>query len=83
MTIILRCLKSLYYYNITWYCHSTPGQHASGGSVRSVTTSTAIGADVTVKKDLDAGQWSEASTFRNFYYKLVPMNHFKKMMSSL
>ena len=70
---LLRWLKSV----IT---HS--GQHGSGGSVRSVTTSTAIGVGV-IEKILKAGDWSRASTFKNFYYKPVPINHLQRMVSIL
>ena len=62
---------------------SQSGQHGSGGTVRSVTTSTAIGIGVTMEKVLEAGDWSRASTFRNFYYKSVPINDLQNMMSSL
>jgi hypothetical protein len=71
---LLRWLKSVI---------SQSGQHGPGGSVRSVTTSTAIGVGVTIEKVLEAGDWSRASTFRNFYYKSVPINHLQQMMSSL
>ena len=71
---LLRWLKSV----IT---HS--GQHGTGGSVRSVTTSTAIGVGVTIEKILKAGDWSRASTFKNFYYKPVPINHLQQMVSIL
>ena len=71
---ILRWLKTVI---------SQSGQQGSGGTVRSVTTSTAIGIGVTMEKVLEAGDWSRASTFRNFYYKSVPINHLQKMMSSL
>ena len=74
VTTLLRWLKSVI---------SQSGQLGSGGSVRSVTTSTAIGVGVTMEKVLEAGDWSRASTFRNFYYKSVPINHLQKMMSSL
>ena len=74
MATLLHWLKSVI---------SQSGQHGSGGSVRSVTTSTAIGVGVTIEKVLEAGDWSRASTFRNFYYKSVPINHLQQMMSSL
>jgi hypothetical protein len=62
---------------------SQSGQHGPGGSVRSVTTSTAIGVGVTIEKVLKAGDWSRASTFKNFYYKPVPIDHLQQMASFL
>ena len=71
---ILRWLKSVI---------SQSGQQGSGGSVRSVTTSTAVGTGVTIEKILKAGDWSRATTFKNFYYKPVPINHLQHMISNL
>ena len=71
---ILRWLKTVI---------SQSGQQGSGGSVRSVTTSTAVGTGVTMEKILKAGDWSRATTFRNFYYKPVPINHLQHMLSTL
>ena len=62
---------------------SQSGQQGSGGSVRSVTTSTAVGIGVTMEKILKAGDWSRATTFRNFYYKPVPINHLQHILSTL
>ena len=74
ISTILRWLKTVI---------SQSGQHGSGGSVRSVTTSTAVGTGVTMEKILKAGDWSRATTFRNFYYKPVPINHLQHMLSTL
>ena len=61
---------------------SQSGQQGSGVSVRSV-TSTAVGTGVTIEKILKAGDWSRATTFKNFYYKPVPINHLQHMISNL
>ena len=74
VSTLLRWLKSVI---------TQSGQQGSGGSVRSVTTSTAVGIGITIEKILKAGDWSRATTFRNFYYKPVPLNHLQQMMTTL
>ena len=50
------------------------GQVGSGGSTRSITTSTAVGRGVTIDSIVTAGDWARARTFRQHYYKPVPVN---------
>ena len=48
---------------------SMSGQWGTGGSVRSVCTSYALGRGATLQSILEAGDWARASTFKRFYYK--------------
>ena len=50
------------------------GQVGSGGSTRSISTSTAVGRGVTIDSIVKAGDWARARTFRQHYYKPVPVN---------
>ena len=52
---------------------SQSGQSGTGGSVRSVATSSAFCRGVSLEKILKAGDWSRVSTFKRFYYKSVPL----------
>ena len=49
------------------------GQTGTGGSTRSVATSTALSKGVTLDKIIKAGDWARVSTFKRHYYKAVPM----------
>ena len=49
-------------------------QRGTGGSTRSVTTSTAVGRGVTIDSIIKSGDWARTKTFRNHYYKPVPVN---------
>ena len=51
------------------------GQLGSGGSVRSASTSRALGRGVTLDLVLNAGDWARVSTFKRFYLKSVPMSY--------
>ena len=47
---------------------SLSGQWGTGGSVRSVSTSCALGKGATLQNILEAGDWARVSTFRRYYY---------------
>ena len=49
------------------------GQQGTAGSTRSVSTSNALSKGVTLEKVMKSGDWVRASTFRQFYYKPVPV----------
>ena len=49
------------------------GQQGTAGSTRSVSTSNALSKSVTLEKVMKSGDWVRASTFRQFYYKPVPV----------
>ena len=52
---------------------SMSGQWGTGGSVRSVSTSYALGRGATLQSILEAGDWARASTSRGFIIKPVIM----------
>ena len=47
---------------------SLSGQWGTGGSVRSVSTSCALGRGATLQSILEAGDWARVSTFKKYYY---------------
>ena len=47
---------------------SLSGQWGTGGSVRSVSTSCALGRGATLQNILEAGDWARVSTFKKYYY---------------
>ena len=54
------------------------GQKGSGGSTRSVSTSTAISDGVTVEDIMLTADWTGARTFKNYYFKPVPIPDLEK-----
>ena len=71
---LLRWMRSVIYKS---------GQRGTGGSFRSVATSTAVAKGMTMSKVLKAGDWSRATTFRNFYYKPVPINDLQNVVINM
>ena len=59
------------------------GQLGSGGSTRSVSMSTAVGRGVTIDSIVKAGDWARARTFRQYYYKPVPVNHLQNAVLTI
>ena len=49
------------------------GETGTGGSTRSVATSTALSKGVSLEKIVKAGDWARVSTFKRHYYKAVPL----------
>ena len=49
------------------------GETGTGGSTRSVATSTALSKGVSSEKIIKAGDWARVSTFKRHYYKAVPL----------
>ena len=58
-------------------------QSGSGGSTRSVTTSTGIGRGLTIDSIVKAGDWARSRTFKNHYYKPVPLNELQFSILSM
>jgi hypothetical protein len=56
------------------------GQTGSGGSTRSVATSTAFRRGVPLETVLNAADWSRASTFRKYYWKSEPVSFDRKVL---
>ena len=73
-TTICRWLKSVI---------SLSGQEGSGGSTRSVSTSTAVGRGVTIDSIVKAGDWARSRTFRQHYYKPVPVNDLQNSLLTI
>ena len=73
-TTICRWLKSVI---------SLSGQEGSGGSTRSVSTSTAVGRGVTIDSIVKSGDWARSKTFRQHYYKPVPVNDLQNSLLTL
>ena len=49
------------------------GETGTGGSTRSVSTSTALSKQVTLEKIVKAGDWARMSTFKRHYYRAMPL----------
>ena len=62
---------------------SLSGQEGSGGSTRSVSTSTAVGRGVTIDSIVKSGDWARSRTFRQYYYKPVPVNDLQNSLLTL
>lgn len=62
---------------------SLSGQEGSGGSTRSVSTSTGVGRGVTIDSIVKAGDWARSRTFRQHYYRPVPVNDLQNSLLTL
>ena len=58
-------------------------QSGSGGSTRSVSASTGIGRGLTIDSIVKAGDWARSRTFKNHYYKPVPLNELQFSILSM
>ena len=61
---------------------SQSGQMGTAGSTRSTVTSTALAKGVAIQTVIKSGDWSRVRTFRNFYYKPVPLSHLQTVFTS-
>ena len=60
---------------------SQSGQHGSGGSVRSGSSSYALARGASIETVLEAGDWSRVSTFKKFYFKPVPLTYMEHVLN--
>ena len=58
-------------------------QSGSGGSTRSVSTSTGVGRGLTIDSIVKAGDWARSRTFKNHYYRPVPLNELQMSILSM